>query len=363
MKIAHITTVHAKNDNRIFYKECTTLQKEGYDVTLIVAGAEDDMINGVKVVGFPKHRGRLSRFFKTSFLDLLKLCKEYDMDIYHFHDPEIIFVGLWLKLRGKKVIYDIHENNPASILSKTYIKSRWLKYIISKGFDLFERFVVGFFDAIVTARPDISKRFKHKHVVTLRNFPILPDLEHIQDIKIEKSKLSVIFVGGMTNLRGLNQLLDAFETMDDVELWLLGPIVEKELEKRIKSSPEQIKYFGIVEAYDVFSYIQKSDIGIITFLPAPNHIETLATKPFEYMACGKPMIMSNFEYWKKTFGDSSLYVDPSKPKEIVKTVKVLLENKDLMLDMGRKNLQLSQNEYNWKEESQKLLELYEKLGW
>ncbi len=362
MKIAHITSVHPQNDNRIFYKECTSLANAGYDVTLIAAGGDTKTVNRVKIVGFKKAQGgRLKRMVKTSLLDMLKACKEIDADIYHFHDPELMIVGLYLKMMGKKVIYDIHENNPASILSKPYIKSAFLKKIISFIFDKFELSASKFFDALVTARPDISARFEHKNLITLRNFPILPDFSKMKEIDIEKTKPSVIFVGGMTQIRGINELLDAFEMLDDYELWLLGPIKENKLKQRILSGCKNVKYFGIVEAYEVFSYIKKADIGIITFLPVPNHLHTLATKPFEYMACGKPMIMSNFEYWRETFKESSLYVDPSNPKDIAKTVNYLMKNKNLAKKMGELNQKLAKEEYNWQKESQKLLDLYKRL--
>ena len=362
MKIVHLTTVHPQNDNRIFYKECVTLKKAGFDVNLIVADGQNTITDGVEIIAFPKAKGRLKRVFKTSIIDILKVCKKVDANAYHFHDPELIFAGLYLKLMGKKVVYDIHENTSASILSKPYIKSKIVKKIISKSFDIFEKMVANFFDAIVTARPDISKKFKHKNLITLRNFPILPDFSKMQEIEIKKDKPSVIFVGGMTEIRGIHQLLDAFENyLDDVELWLLGPITEDKLKKRISSGVKNVKYFGIVEAYEVFSYIKKADIGIITFLPVPNHIETLATKPFEYMACGKPMIMSNFKYWQDTFKDSSIYVDPKNSLEIAQRIKDLLQDKDLMKKMSKQNLELSQKEYNWQKESQKLVDLYKGL--
>jgi len=165
----------------------------------------------------------------------------------------------------------------------------------------------------------------------------------------------------MTDIRGINQLLDAFEFLDDYELWLLGPISDVKLKERIKGGCKNIRYFGVVEPYEVFSYIQQADIGIITFLPLPNHLNTLATKPFEYMACGKPIIMSNFNYWQETFKDSSLYVNPLKPQEIIDRIKELLENKELISKMGELNKELSQNSYNWQKESQKLLNLYKEL--
>lgn len=362
MKIAHITTVHKANDNRIFYKECVTLANQGYDVTLIAAGATSAKLDGVTIVGYPRSQGRLKRIVKTSFVDLIKVCKNVQADIYHFHDPELMPAGVYLKIIGKKVIYDIHEHNPASILSKPYIKSQLLKKSISKIFDLFEKTTVRFFDALVTARPDITKRFQHPNIITLRNFPILANFEGLKQLKIEKKKPTVIFVGGMTKIRGIYELIDAFEELDEYELWLLGPITEKELELKIQNGCKNVKYLGIVDATEVFSYIQQADIGIITFLPVPNHINTLATKPFEYMACGKPMIMSDFKYWRETFAESSLYVDPSDAKAIASTVEKLLKDNELMRKMGELNKKLSIQEYNWEQESQKLLQLYRKLN-
>ena len=362
MKIAHLTSVHPQNDNRIFYKECQTLQQEGHEVYLVCAGVDSQMIDNIDIVGYPKNKkSRFQRMIKTSFLDMIKVSKELDADIYHFHDPELIFTGLYLKMSGKKVIYDIHENNPASILSKPYIKSKLVRRVLASVFDIFEKSAIKFFDGIITARPDISNRFKHKNLITLRNFPILPKLEEIQSIEIEKRKPSVIFVGGMHSQRGINELIDAFELLDDYELWLLGPISEEVLSHRIKSGCKNVKYFGVVEAYQVFSYIYRADIGIITFLAEPNHINTLATKPFEYMACGKPMIMSNFQYWQETFGESAMYVNPSNSREIVNKIKELLENKPLMDKMSKKNLKLSKEEYNWNKESQKLIKLYQRM--
>ncbi len=362
MKIAHITSVHPQNDNRILYKECTTLSRIGYDVTLIAAGAETQKANGTQIIGYEKaNAGRVKRMIQTSFFDMIKECKKVDAEIYHFHDPELIFMGLYLKFLGKKVIYDIHENNPAAILSKPYIKSKLLKKVFSITFNILEQLTIKFFDAIVTARPDISSRFKHKRLITLRNFPILEDMLETKTIEIHKTKPAVIYVGGMSSIRGIPELIKAFKYLPEYELWLLGPIKEKKIEQDIEEQ-ENVKYFGIVEAYDVFSYILKADIGIITFLPVPNHIHTLATKPFEYMACGKPMIMSNFTYWEETFGESSLYVDPTDIHDIAQTIQKLIEDETLRKKMGEKNLNLSKNEYNWTQESQKLIALYKELG-
>lgn len=49
----------------------------------------------------------------------------------------------------------------------------------------------------------------------------------------------------------------------------------------------------------VYPYIKAADIGIALLYPAKNYVTSLPVKAFEYMACQKPIIMSNFDYWKK----------------------------------------------------------------
>jgi glycosyltransferase involved in cell wall biosynthesis len=362
MKITHITSVHPQNDNRIFYKECVTLCNAGHSINLIVAGGVDMVLNGVNIIGYQRRKGgRLTRIFKTSLFDMFKQCRKINSDIYHFHDPELIIIGLLLRALGKKVIYDIHENYEAAILSKSYIKYSLIKKVISKSFDIFEQLSTKFFTAIVSARPDISEKFIHKRLITLRNFPILSDLIELNNIKIEKKKPSVIYVGGISKSRGVNKLLDAFEELDEYELWLIGPIWDELLKKKIDAGCKNVRYFGIVEAYEIFSYIKKADIGIYTPFPEPNHVTTLPTKTFEYMACGKPMIMSNFEYWKNTFTRSSIYVNPADIKSIRCSIRTIINDKKLIEDMSKLNQKLSNDEYNWKKESKKLLQLYNKI--
>jgi len=68
MKVAHITTVHPGNDNRIFYKECKSLKDAGYDVIFIVAGESDTIVDGIPIVGLPKKKNRFKRLIFTSFI-------------------------------------------------------------------------------------------------------------------------------------------------------------------------------------------------------------------------------------------------------------------------------------------------------
>ena len=366
MRICHVTSVHPHNDNRIFYKEILTLKRAGYDVCYIAPNAPAEF-EGVAIFTNTFSGGRVKRFFYQSFWKTFGHAIKARAKVYHFHDPELMPTAFLLRLMGKKVVFDVHENTPAAILSKPYINARWLRKCMSMVIDLTERFYFLFFNCIVTARPDISDRLKWFKPYTLRNFPILPSevalKKQLADNTISKEKRAVIYVGGMSVIRGNFELIEAFEHLNDCELWLLGPFKSQEFEQKCRAAAgwKNVRYFGVVEPHQIFGYIQQADVGIVTFWPEPNHLRTLATKPFEYMACGLPLIMSDFPYWREFFGNSSAYVDPKDPGSVANGIRTLFEQKEVMESMAAGNKELSRKEYNWDSEKMELLRMYKTM--
>ena len=119
-KVCHISTVHNVIDDRIFYKECKSLKKEGYNVFFIVKNKGDKSIEGINIIGLKNYNSRLKRVILGSIEAFRKALKTKS-DLYHFHDPELMFTGVLLKLAGKKVFYDVHEDLPKQVLYKDWI--------------------------------------------------------------------------------------------------------------------------------------------------------------------------------------------------------------------------------------------------
>lgn len=100
MKICHITTVHPRYDIRIFWKQCVSIARAGHEVILIVNDDQDDEeINGVKILSIKSpSTSRLSRILsKVAKNRAFKKAKDLEADIYHFHDPELLSLGIKLK--------------------------------------------------------------------------------------------------------------------------------------------------------------------------------------------------------------------------------------------------------------------------
>jgi glycosyltransferase involved in cell wall biosynthesis len=180
-------------------------------------------------------------------------------------------------------------------------------------------------------------------------------------LNIQKNKKVVVYAGGLTSGRGIKEVVQAMENVvNGVELWLIGSWQSSEFQTECETLEgwKRVKYLGYMTVQDVYSHMKCSDIGIITFLPAPNHITTLATKPFEYMACNLPVIMSNFEYWKEVFSDTAVYVDPTDSDDIAKSINKLVEDTELAKEFGERGRKFTEQEHSWEKQSKILLKIY-----
>ncbi|PKP62047.1 glycosyl transferase [Candidatus Atribacteria bacterium HGW-Atribacteria-1] len=361
--ICILTTVHPPFDTRIFHKEAKSLVKAGYKVTLIVQHSKNEVVGGVKIIALPKPRNRFMRIFGLSWRALY-LTLSQKADIYHFHDPELIIVGIILKVLGKKVIYDVHEDVPKQIMNKNWLGNNRIRIFAAFIMNIVEQIGSLLFNKIVVATPDIAKKFPKNKTIILRNFSILELIDNTVPINYKKNKPVIIYAGGLTKIRGIKEIIQVSEYIEDrAELWLLGKWESEEFKKECENLKgwEYTKYLGLKNLEEVYSFMKFSDIAIINFLPAGNNLKAGPNKIYEYMACSLPIVMSNFPYWKGMFKECALFADPYIPKDIAEKVLYLLDTPDEAKKMGRRGRKLIEEKYSWEAESKKLLEMYENL--
>ena len=130
LKIVHMTSVHRPFDVRIFAKECSSLAEHGYDVVLIAVHDHDEMCDGVQIKSIPRPRSQWSRMIFTAWRVVLEALRQ-GADIYHCHDPELLPWTCLMRLLGRTVVYDMHENVPKDILDKTWLPA-WSKPTVSR---------------------------------------------------------------------------------------------------------------------------------------------------------------------------------------------------------------------------------------
>ena len=363
-KICMLTSVHSAFDTRVFHKEAKTLVDAGYDVTLIAQHSKNEIVDGVKIIALPKSRNRFMRIFGLTW-QAFYLALRQKAYIYHFHDPELIIIGIVLRLFRKKVIYDVHEDVPKQILNKDWIGNNQIRKFIAFTVNIIEQIGALLFNKIVVATPDIAKRFPKNKTIILRNFPILKLIDGgAMPANFIKNKSIIIYAGGLTKIRGIKEIIQAMEYIGDrAELWLLGKWQSEKFKKECENLEgwKYIKYLGFKTLEEVYSFMKSSDIGIINFLPVENNLTAGPNKVYEYMACSLPIIMSNFPYWKKVFKWYALFANPYDYKDIAEKILYLLDNPGEAKELSKKGRKLIEEKYTWEAESKKLLGMYKNL--
>lgn len=364
IKVIHLTSAHSRYDIRIFAKMCSSLAAFGYDVNLVVAdGKGYEEKNNVKIYDVGKPFKRIERMIKSSLL-VYKMALFLNGDIYHIHDPELLPYAYLLKCKGKKVIFDSHEDTPKQILTKPYLNKRLL-IPISFIYEKFEKYICSKLDYIVTATSFIKDIFIKYNINTqvINNYPILGELECT---KKTNKKNQICYVGGLMPIRGIYELVESMRYVNNnVSLAFAGNffegINEKELYNRI--SKEKLVLKGFLNRAQVSELLSSSLAGVVTFLPFSNHINAQPNKMFEYMSAGLPVIGSDFPLWKEIIEDNhcGICVNPMNPKEIAEAIDYLYEHKDEAEQMGLNGKKSVYKKYNWDIEKKKLLNIYEKL--
>ncbi|MDH5424074.1 MAG: glycosyltransferase family 4 protein [Gammaproteobacteria bacterium] len=364
--IVHLTSVHPRYDVRIFHKECCSLVKAGFSVSLVVAdGKGDGVQNNVSVFDVGQPSGRFNRVFQITEQVYQKAC-EIDGDTYHLHDPELIHIGLKLKRLGKTVIFDAHEDVPKQLLGKHYL-NKLVRWGLSKAFDIYESWACKHFDAIVTATPFIRDKFLLINPVTIdiNNFPILGELVSVANNWNQKRNY-VCYVGGIASIRGIRELVNAMEKVTGkARLQLCGEFSEKDVELEVKKYAgwEYVDELGWQGRQGVKNTLGMSKAGLVTLHPTINYIDALPVKMFEYMSAGIPVIASNFPLWSEIIESNKcgLCVDPLNTGEIAKAIIFLVSNPIQSEQMGENGKTAIQSRYNWGIEEKKLLDLYKSL--
>ncbi|WP_019378053.1 glycosyltransferase [Virgibacillus halodenitrificans] len=367
-RVVHLTTVHHPYDPRIYHKECMSLHRAGYDVTLIAQEDNTQVREGkpIKHIPLKKHSSRLKRMIFGAW-ETYKQAKKLEADVYHFHDPELLPVGWLLKKRKNVVIYDIHEDYITSIMQKDYMVKP-VRKIISYAYKYMEKFFARKMQLCLA-----EKYYKdiYPKGVCILNYPMVNEafINHKRSEGPSEDKL--LYTGNVSYVRGalLHSKVPLIE--GNVSVYFVGKCPGELAEEMYKVAGDE-KDRLVIEGID--QYIEKEEIearylsrdwlaGVALFPPTDHYMRKELTKFFEYMNAGLPILCSNFPVWKKfveTY-NCGIAVDPYNEKEIKQAISYLQDNPRQAKRMGENGKKAVLEELNWGTQEDKLITWYSQL--
>ncbi|MDP8267165.1 MAG: glycosyltransferase [Candidatus Tenebribacter davisii] len=367
-RVCIIAPVHHYQDIRVYQKEAKTLSQNGYTVLLIARCDHDKIENDIQIINI-KYKTRIQRFLLIPYI-YYKAIKT-KADFYHLHNPDTIIIGFLLKLMGRTVIYDTHEDFKKKILIRYWIPG-FLKRITAMFITFLERVAGLLFDAIIVTQKSVGHRISKKALVLtnapIKNGELFENAYQFSEGIVDQPCKRLIYVGGISSARGLKTMVQSMANLNleySTRLWLIGPF-ENNLEcEKIQEIEgwEYVDYLGILPQSEAFAYMIRSDIGLVLLEDVADYSQTSANKIYEYQCFGLPFIASNFSKWVNELKkiNSGLFVDASNVLEVSKKILYLLKHQDIAIEMGRNGKSYIQNEFNWENESTKLIQLYKDL--
>ena len=364
--VVHITTVHAPFDTRIFYKECRALAEAGYRVTLIARHSADEERDGVRIRALPIGGGRLSRMLRLPWRAWRK-AKQEESAVFHIHDPELIPLGVVLRIGGHSVVYDAHEDLPVQIANKRWLP-RPFRLVAVLAARAFLPMALRFFDRVVVATPPIGRQFPRLNTVLVQNFPLLSEFDPVIRTPYADRPRNLAYVGAITDIRGGREMLSLIERLGErmgARLLLGGPFQDRvfEAEARGSAGAEATEFRGRLDRAGVVEMFSESRVGLVVLQPVPNYVESQPTKMYEYMAAGLPVIASNFPLWDQIIASAGagFTVDPGDANQLEEAAAWLLEHTEEAEAMGRRGRVACEARYNWGAEAGKLIAMYDEL--
>lgn len=363
--IVHLSSAHPRYDTRIFVKQCRSLSALGHEVTLVVAdGLGDEQADGVRILDVGRAAGRLGRVLLAT-RRVLRAALQLDADVYQLHDPELIPAGLRLKRLGKRVVFDSHEDVPTQVLAKPYL-GPFARRALSSALDAYQRRTFRRFDGLIAATPFIRTRLErmHPNTVDVNNYPVLQEFGGATDW--EAKRMEVCYVGSISAIRGIRELVRACELLQTpARLSLVGLFAEPELEREVAGYPgwQRVDAHGHLDRAGVQQAMGRAMAGLVTLHPVVNYLDALPVKMFEYMAAGLPVIASRFPLWQEIIegNQCGLCIDPEDPLAIAAAIDHLCRHPHIARRMGENGRRAVHTTYHWGSEADKLGAFYERL--
>lgn len=363
--VVHMTSVHSALDHRIFGKECRSLARAGFEVTIVGPHPEDTTSEQVKIKSVLKEKRRLARMTRTAWRVYTEARKQ-NADVYHFHDPELIPVAILLRVAGKTVIYDVHEDFPKDMVATKSYLPKWSRQMVGWLVGRMESMACRQFSAVVTATPLIAERLRpeNSRTIILFNYPPQELVALASESNWAARKKAVSYIGTFMMQRGIGEMMEAMLQLPaslNATLEIMGANFPEELRRH--PGWARVNYHGGLEPQSMFRVLQGVRAGLVIHHPVPTFVESIPVKMFEYMAAGLPLIASDFPLWRKMLQgiECTIFVNPLNSKQIAEAIEYVMTHDREAEEMGRRGQAAVHERFNWNTQAEKLIDLYSGL--
>lgn len=368
-------------DSRVI-REAKTLSQAGYKVKIFDFGddrtPQRESLNGIEVSririltkGLPKNT-----FFRgVKYLEYLwSACRQAvreRADIYHAHDLNTLLPALiTARINKAKIVYDSHELWPEQYPLCTTV---WQK----RFWQALENWCIKRVDQVISTNVSRAAYMAQLYDVptptVVRNCCEYVEIEKRENLlretlHIEDGSKIVLFVGGITVNKGIEEGIKAMGHIDNCVFVIMGPDqgFKEQFQQLAKEVgvEDRMKFASPVLPDQVVRWAASADIGLVCFRgEGLSSYYCIPQKLWECLTAELPVVVNDLPEMRQLIEhyQVGLVIEQEmRPEAIAAAIKKLINEEQLYLRL-QKNTRRLKRECNWENEAAKLLEIYRSL--
>lgn len=369
-KVCHIISGYYRIDARVFQRQCKSLQKHGFEVSVLTNdGNPEEIIDGIKFYSCELTYNSRIKTMLNATKQFLQKAKEVDADVYQLHSPELFDLGLKLKKLGKIVVYDAHEDLPRHVQEKEWLP-KFFRKPISFFVEMYMDYVLKRYDCIITPHSHVVESLKNKvnSIELIANFPLVKPLNNFSYEEYSNRNNVICYTGTVYPYSNQELLATVLNSIDDIKYDIAGFIDDYLLYELKKiDTKDVITFHGRIPWGELPLFYQKATIGYVLYdykLNLGYKLGSYGTnKIFEYMEEGLPFICTDYILWKEICENykCGLYVEPGNNIQLQNAINYLINNKLKAYKMGQNGKQAVKSVFNWNTQEVKYVNLFNEL--
>ncbi|MBN3870712.1 glycosyltransferase family 4 protein [Nostoc sp. JL33] len=376
-------------DRRV-WMEATTLQKAGYEVTVISPtgnGFEKDyeVIEQIHIYRHPLppeessvigYLREYSWAINWQFRLAQRVWRERGFDVIHIcNPPDLLFlVAGWFKLfHGIWVIFDHHDLSPEMYEAKYQRRD-----IFYHGLRWAERLTYATADMAISTNEshrEVALNRGHKKPEKVFVVRSAPDLSRFRRMppnpNYRRGKNYLVgYMGIMGEPEGIDYLLRMVyyivqkKNRSDIHFMLIGsgPAIEKlkDLSKELEVT-EFVEFTGFKQGEELLERLSSCDVCVEPSPTSAYNENCTMNKILEYMAMGKAIVQFDLREGRRSAQEASLYAKPNDEVEFADKILELLDSPERREKIGAEGRRRMEEILEWQYQAPKLLEAYEKI--
>jgi glycosyltransferase involved in cell wall biosynthesis len=175
------------------------------------------------------------------------------------------------------------------------------------------------------------------------DFPVPSELVELEN------KKNIMFLGTPSKAKGLDDLVEAINKIEDdnIVLIIIGVEKNKYASRLKKASKGNTVFIGKIDLNRLPHYLKQADVIVV---PQRKNLATVGQMPskiYDAMAMGKPIISTNVSDIPETISECGYIVEPESPDAIREAILELLDNPRELKRMGDLTREKSVKEYSY----------------